>query len=189
MNIKRLSMVGILIASMQTNCADRRGSIFDDEAARAYIETNRPKTINFELRNKMNSRITVEVQNGPEIKAMALDAGENPMMHMAKKLLTKPQNDSSYTLELAHYKDPITLKITFIDKKGARIDRVYKFNPGKSVFVSFEEGRLKPQKGTNGKTQSGYTIPRNNVTQQDIDKAYQVTADNSDEEDDGYNEK
>ncbi|BDC34563.1 hypothetical protein Noda2021_05210 [Candidatus Dependentiae bacterium Noda2021] len=44
---------------------------------------------------------------------------------------------------------------------------MYAFRPGKTLYLAYEKGVLRPQKGSFGKTQSGLPL-KNNVQQKDI---------------------
>ncbi len=62
---------------------------------------------------------------------------------------------------------PTYLVLSYKDSQGRVEQAMYSFAVGKTIYIAWENGKIRPQKGSFGKTASGKSL-RNNVSSYDI---------------------
>src|SRR5580765_7179221 len=114
---------------------------------------------NFHLKNKSADAIQIDIMQGSRSLAGGLQ-------RVAKG------SDFAYVIE--DINKPTTLEIHYCPtaafcKTNVPEKMVVTFKPGKTIYVKFDGKKVTPQKGSSGKTTSGYDLKdKNNVTTTDI---------------------
>lgn len=132
-----------------------------------------PYNIGFEIRNHDNKPITVTLKHAPTMITQTAD----PLFYLNaddtiiwRTVVNGKRTFGSYpTLATpVDINEPLYLLIEYTNKQNQSAFAYYRFTPGKTVFVAWENQQLRPQKGKGGATQSGLSLA-NNVTTTDIE--------------------
>ncbi|MFZ5954302.1 MAG: hypothetical protein ACOYT8_04365 [Candidatus Dependentiae bacterium] len=132
-----------------------------------------PQDIGFEIRNHDRYPITVSLQQ------LVAENPENPndvtpVAHLFKNIVVPAKQGT----RIAHFQHPLDihegifgLVVDYTNSRTQQAEqRLYLIQPGKTIFVAWENGSLRPQKGRGvfqRTSQSGWSL-NNNVTQNDL---------------------
>lgn len=121
-------------------------------------EWKTPQDIGFEIRNHENYPITVTLVDYLNPRAYAF----KDVYVSAKMGKNIPALKKALDIH-----NPYKLTIQYTTKNGEVTETFLLSSINKTLFVAWENGKLRPQKGSFGKTQSGLSLKRN-LTQNDI---------------------
>lgn len=119
----------------------------------------------FELRNHDAKPLVITIMQ-PAREQRVADGSTQfiPSMQIDK---TVPASSGGKPTSVGLSLDPQYPTYLRIGSPTQPYEPMYTFRPGKTIFVAYEKGAIRPQKGSFGKTQSGLAL-KNNVQQKDI---------------------
>ncbi len=179
------ALFGILIVSMQIHPADRDRVVHDvdptkmNAAARKLKIQNNPAE--FELINNMSVPLQVTLEN---------DDFNNTFLLPEKKRLIKGEDIVPYQAKIDKEKQTI-LHVSFSKPNGDVDQKSYRFPAGKFLYLAYEDGVLKPQNSSSGKTKGGLIIQKTNINPTELMAAlikHTLLAKKEYDEDDGFDD-
>lgn len=114
-----------------------------------------------EIRNRDKYPLQVTVENDNKKQEFVIPANNSKFFERDIPVVRLGN------LDLMHSKTKIFI---VFEKDGKRFEHIYFIPRQKTIFVSWENGNLRAQKGVRGMSQSGLSIGANNVTNKDLEK-------------------